>query len=249
MSDTDPISLDELAQAFAQAMGTSPKEHARTESVSLEPLGESHAQSHSPQGPEPVAEQTTEDDGPVTPLGILEAMLFVGDRGSQALTAARAAELMRGVEPGEIAALVEELNRRYAKNACPYYIAADSDGYQLTLQKQFHSLRDRFLGRLRQARLSQAAIDVLAVVAYQQPLTADQINTVRGRPSGHVLSQLVHRGLLRIDRPAGAAAQQGRETVRGKRAAAQYYTTDRFLKLFGLSTLADLPQSEELDRQ
>jgi len=48
---------------------------------------------------------------------------------------------------------------------------------------------------LSQARLSQAAIDILAIVAYQQPLTAEQISTVRGKAGGHVLSQLVHRGL------------------------------------------------------
>ena len=90
---------------------------------------------------------------------------------------------------------------------------------------------------MREARLSQAAIDVLAIVAYQQPLSAEQIGAVRGKPSGAVLSQLVHRGLLRIERQPG------------KRPNVQYFTTDRFLHLFGLQTLADLPQSEELDRQ
>ena len=98
-------------------------------------------------------------------------------------------------------------------------------------------MRDRFHGRIREARLSQAAIDVLAVVAYQQPLTAEQIGRLRGKPCSHVLSQLVHRGLLRIERKPG------------KRRTVQYFTTDRFLDLFGLQTLADLPRSEELDRQ
>ena len=226
MSDSDSISLDELAQAFAKVMQP--------------PAAEAAADAEEPQSPppdEPEAEEPSEDTGPVTPLGILEAMLFVGDRGNSTLTAARAAELMRGVEPGEIAALVRELNRRYAKNECPYYVAEESGGYRLALRKLYFPLRERFFGRIRLARLSQAAIDILAVVAYQQPLTREQIGAVRGRPSGHVLSQLVHRGLLRIER------------LPGKRPAAQYHTTDRFLKLFGLQTLADLPQSEELDRQ
>ena len=164
-------------------------------------------------------------------------MLFVGDRGNRPLTAARAAELMRGVEPGEVGELVGELNRRYAAGGCPYYAAEDSDGYRLTLRKPFHPLREQFYSRIRQARLSQAAIDVLAIVAYQQPLSAEQIGAVRGRPSGPVLSQLVHRGLLRIER------------LPGKRRIVQYFTTERFLQLFGLQTLANLPQSEELDRQ
>ena len=116
-------------------------------------------------------------------------------------------------------------------------MAEDSDGYRITLRKVFHPLREQFYGRIREARLSQAAIDVLAIVAYQQPLTAEQIGEVRGKPSGPVLSQLIHRRLLRIER------------LPGKRRTVQYFTTDRFLQLFSLQTLADLPQSEELDRQ
>ena len=109
-------------------------------------------------------------------------------------------------------------------------------GYRLTLRKSFHPLRNRFYGRIREARLSQGAIDVLAIVAYQQPLTSEQIGRLRGKPSSHVLAQLVRRGLLRIER---------KDT---KRRTAQYFTTDRFLQLFGMQSLEDLPQSEELQR-
>jgi segregation and condensation protein B len=236
--DEDPISLDGLAKAFAQAMGKSPKDVAAEEAeLSTSAAATDDARHLQPEDAPSDLDKPGADAGPVTPLGILEAMLFVGDRGNSALTAARAAELMRGVEPGEIVALVRELNHRYARNECPYLIAEDPDGFRLALRKPFYAMRDRFHGRIREARLSQTAIDILAVVAYQQPLTADTINTVRGKSSGHVLSQLVHRGLLRIERP------------QGKKSVAQYFTTDRFLRLFGLETLADLPQSEELDRQ
>jgi len=243
--DQDPISLDELARAFAQAMGpsagpaeSSPAPLAPADTEADQSQGES-AQETALAGDEPAgdAKSSGDDSGPVTPLGILEAMLFVGDRENRPLTAARAAELMRGVELGEVARLVEELNQRYAHCGCPYFIADDSDGYRVTLRKPFHPLCEQFYGRIREARLSQAAIDVLAIVAYQQPLTAEQIGTVRGKPSGPVLSQLVHRRLLRIER------------LPGKRRTVQYFTTERFLQLFGLPTLADLPQSEELDRQ
>jgi segregation and condensation protein B len=238
--DEDPISLDELARAFAQVMGNAP-EHRAAESqpppvaeAATAPEEPQHQETHEPALE---SEDPRDDAGPVTPLSILEAMLFVGDRGNRPLTAARVAELMRGVEQGEVAGLVQELNRRYSTNACPYYIAENSDGYRMTLRAPFHPLREKFFGRTRAARLSQAAIDVLAIVAYQQPLTADEINIVRSKPSGGVLSQLVHRGLLRIERQPG------------KRRVVQYFTTDRFLSLFGLQTLADLPQSEELERQ
>ena len=240
-TDQDPVSLDELARAFAQAMGTPPDGRAPEEPqppVAAAVTGGDELRAESPQAAAPAIDEAAGDDsGPVTPLGILEAMLFVGDRDNRPLTVTRAAELMRGVEPGEIGGLIEELNQRYTRSGCPYFVAEDSDGYRITLRKPFHPLREQFYGRVREARLSQAAIDVLASVAYQQPLTAEQIGAVRGRPSGPVLSQLVHRGLLRIERQPGA------------RRSAQYFTTDRFLHLFGLQTLADLPQSEELDRQ
>ncbi len=215
------ISLDELTEAFAQVMGSGP---------SGEPQPDETAEQEADQA---AAEQ--DDPCPISPRSILEAMLFVGNRENRPLSSAQAAELMRGVEPGEIAGLVDQLNHCYAADGCPYHITNDGPGYRLALRKAFHPLRNRFYGRIREARLSQAAIDALAVVAYQQPLTAEQIGRLRGRPSSHVLAQLVRRGLLRIER------QQT------KRRTAQYFTTDRFLKLFGLKTLDDLPRSEELE--
>jgi len=239
--DQDPISLKGLARAFAEAMGAPPEcraHEAPQPSLAEAATGPDLLPPGPSRGPSVAADESTNDEsGPVTPLGILEAMLFVGDRDDRPLTATRAAELMRGVEPGEIGRLVEELNQRYAKSGCPYFIADDSDGYRITLCKPFHPLRGQFYGRIREARLSRAAIDVLAIVAYQQPLSAEQIAAFRGKPSGSVLAQLVHRRLLRIER------------LPDKRRTAQYLTTDRFLQLFGLQTLADLPQSEELDRE
>jgi segregation and condensation protein B len=235
--DQDPISLDELARAFAQVMGTPPKGRAQEGPPPLAAVAAVAGEPPPHESAVAIEDSSGDDSGPVTPLGIVEAMLFVGDRDNRPLTAARAAELMRGVDAGEIGGLVQELNRRYKQSGCPYFVAEDSDGYRITLCKPFHPLRQQFYGRVREARLSQAAIDVLAIVAYQQPLSAEQIGAVRGKPSGAVLSQLVHRRLLRIER------------LPGKRQAAQYFTTDRFLQLFGLQTIADLPQSEELDRQ
>ncbi len=234
----DAISLDELARAFAQVMGTAPKlrplEPAVPQAAAAEPPG----QRPGPQPPPaPAAAEGAEDSCPIGPRSILEAMLFVGNQDSQSLPAAGAAQWMRDVAPAEIPGLVDELNRRYRASGCPYHVGHEGGGYRLALRKEFHHLRDRFLGRIRQARLSQAAIDVLAIVAYQQPLTADQVGKRRGKPSGHVLAQLVHRGLLHIEREPSA------------RHVAQYTTTERFLRLFGLETLQDLPQCEELDRQ
>ena len=74
---------------------------------------------------------------------------------------------------------------------------------------------------------------MLALVAYQQPITGEKINQLRGKPSSHILAHLVRRGLLRIERPDP------------KRRTPHYHTTDRFLRLFNLQSLDDLPRSEE----
>lgn len=231
------ISLKALTEAFAQALDT-PDTTPAAEAESPE-QSEEEQEAVETSDASDASDAAAFEDGavcPVCPRSILEAMLFVGRRDGGPLRIEEAAEPMRGVEPSEIPGLVDELNRRYRGAGCPYEIRSERGGYRLSLTRSFHSMRDRFHGRIREARLSQAAIDVLAIVAYQQPLTAEQIGHLRGKPSGHVISQLVRRGLLRIERPE----DQPRK--------AQYRTTDRFLRLFGLEDLDDLPRSEELDR-
>ena len=129
--------------------------------------------------------------------------------------------------------LVRDLNRGYAAGGCPYEIVGEGDGYRLVLRREHDALRNRFFGRIRETRLSQPAIDVLALVAYQQPITAEQVRQQRDKPSSHILAHLVRRGLLRIERPDP------------KRRTAHYHTTDRFSKLFNLQSLDDLPRSED----
>jgi segregation and condensation protein B len=178
-----------------------------------------------------------EADGPceVTPRSILEAMLFVGSPTNEPLTSKQVAVLMRGVRPAEIDALVRDLNRDYQRRNCPYTIAAQGAGYRLTLREEFARVRDKFYGRTRQTRLSRAAVEVLAAVAYHAPVTANEISRLRGVPSGPVLVQLVRRQLLHIERG----------TTKPQRVL--YYTTSRFLELFGLQNLEDLPRSLDLE--
>ena len=234
-SQSPGISLDELADAFAQVMGVEPRRPAEapppdgSSVVATEATGESTSAV-----PGETSEPAEEDDAcPISPRSILEAMLFVGNRDNRPLSPARAAELMRDVALDEIPPLVDELNRRYAVQGAPYHVVGEGDGYRLTLQGEFHPLRNRFYGHVREARLSQAAIDVLALVAYQQPITGEKVGRLRGKPSNHVLAHLVRRGLLRIERPDP------------KRRTPHYHTTERFLRLFNLESLDDLPRSED----
>lgn len=172
----------------------------------------------------------------ISPRTILEAMLFVGHPQHEPLTASHVASLMRGVRPAEIDELVVELNETYAAEQCAYWIESVGAGYRLVLRPEFAPLRDRFYGRVKEAKLSQQAIDVLALVAYNQPLTQAEIDRLRNAASGGVLAQLVRRGLLRVERPD----RKPREPI--------FHTTDKFLELFGLESLDDLPQSQDPER-
>ena len=188
---------------------------------------------------EPAPPARGADDGacPITPRSILEAILFVGHPANEPLAAERIASLMRGVGAREIDELVTELNREYEAEGRPYAIVSVDLGYQLTLRPQFAALRDAFYGRVREARLSQSAIDVLAIVAYQQPISQQAIDEIRGKPCGPIVSLLLRRDLLAVERAPGSKAK------------ATYLTTDRFLDLFDLEQLSDLPRSHDLDRE
>jgi segregation and condensation protein B len=227
------LSLEELGQAYAAVLGKGADPYPQPGEPSPPAIG------GLPETIDEPAETTrgTEAACEITPRSILEAILFVGHPTGEPLTSERIAALMRGVRPAEIDDLVRELNEQYAAEGTCYAIVSVGPGYQLALRPEFAPLRDHFYGRLREARLSQAAVDILAIVAYHQPIAADEIDRLRTKPSGHILSQLVRRDLLRIDRPAE------------KKTRPVYWTTDRFLDLFGLEDLQELPRSQDIDRE
>ncbi len=166
----------------------------------------------------------------ITPRSILEAILFVGHPQSEPLSSQQIAGLMRGVTAEEVDELVRELNETYTAEFAPYRIQSQGAGYLLELREEFAPLREKFYGRIKEVRLTQGAIDVLAIVAYNQPITLPEIDRVRGRPSGGILSQLVRREILAYER----AQEKGFKPT--------YRTTERFLDLYGLESLDDLPQ-------
>jgi segregation and condensation protein B len=172
-----------------------------------------------------------------TPRAILEAMLFMGNQDNLPLTSDQAAGCIDGVNSSEVATLVQELNQQYEQDGSAYHVVAVNAGYRMQLRKQFGRLRDRFYGRIKRTRLSQAAIDVLAIVAYNQPTTQAEIDRMRGKSSGALLSQLVRRQLL--------AVEQSDAQKRPRR----YCTTQRFLGFFGLENLEELPRSEDFEKR
>ncbi len=226
LADDESISLEELSESFAQLIGEDKTPSAAD--------AESDPDSAADDADE--TELSLDDECPTTPKTILEAMLFVGHPSNEPLTNRMAASLIRGVSPTEVDELVKELNVDYEAAAAPYRIISAGAGYRLTLLPTFEGLRERFYGRIRQTRLSQSAIDILALVAYNQPINKDRVNELRQTPSGAILTQLVRRQLLEIER----VDTKPRQTL--------YRTTPRFLELFAIESLDDLPRSQEIDK-
>lgn len=172
----------------------------------------------------------------INPGSVAEAMLFVGRPDGGTFSARELAAAMRGCSPTDIDSAIAELNRCYAHDDSPYEIVGTPAGYRMALRQEFGRMRDKFFGRVREARLSPAALEVLSIVAYNQPTTLDEINRLRDTPSGSVLATLVRRRLVRLERP------------KERHHSPRYSTTDRFLRLFGLENLAALPRSEDLEK-
>lgn len=230
--ESDGLSLEELTSAYADLLNRGDDPYSNVPPPAEEPPAQAL-----------IEESVLAEDSAiqaaceVSPRSILEAMLFVGGPNNESLSARQVASLMRGVGVHEVEAFVQELNQLYDAEGCPYQIVSADVGYRLVLRDEFARMGLRLQGKQRGARLSPAAIDVLAVVAYQQPVTRGEIERLRGKPSGSLLNQLVRRQLLRIERDQQQVAAEH----------VKYYTTDRFLTCFGLGSLDELPQSMDLE--
>lgn len=165
---------------------------------------------------------------PPSPEQLVEAMLFVG---GAPLAADVACAAVRGLSAERFRAAIDALNRRYRAQWRPYAIEARGNGFVLAVRPAFRPLRERLFGGAREARLTQPALDVLSVVAYRQPVGKAEVDALRGTDSGATLRQLVRLGLVAVRHRADAS---GREV--------RYGTTSRFLQLFGLSSLDELPR-------
>lgn len=170
---------------------------------------------------------------PPAPIRILEALLFIG---GSPLTSTRACQVIRGLTAEQFTECIDELNRAYRRQNRPYTIQLRDQGYALQLKPKFRSVMEKLYGGVREARLSTQAIDVLALVAYRQPATKMEIDSLRGGESGSLLRQLVRRGLIQVVYRAEA-----------ERKEVSYGTTSRFLEVFGLQSLDDLPKTQELE--
>jgi segregation and condensation protein B len=139
------------------------------------------------------------------------------------------------VTPKEIKTIVNQLNARYEREQAVYRIRFSEGAWCMELDDTMHSFQDSFLRKNKGVKLNTPTIEVLAIVAYNQPVSKTQIETIRKRPSGAFINQLVRRELL-AELPGVSKSE-----------ATKYVTTDKFLAFFHLSELKDLPQSHEVE--
>ena len=164
-------------------------------------------------------------------LSIAEALILASP---EPIPLPRLASLIPSCKPAVARALVDELNAEYLMRGRAFEIWEVAGGFQLRTLPAFASYVQASQPE-RPLRLSQAALETLAVVAYRQPVTRAEIDHVRGVDAGAVLRSLLERHLVRI---AGHREVPGRPLL--------YATSRRFLEVFGLARIEDLPTLREL---
>jgi segregation and condensation protein B len=162
---------------------------------------------------------------------IVEAVILASP---DPISAARIAEVLPRCNPSQVRAIVRDLNEEYVARHSAFEIWEVAGGYQMRSLPEFAPYL-RQIQKTRPLRLSQAALESLAIIAYRQPVTRAELEQVRGVDVGGVLHSLLERDLIRV---AGHREVPGRPMV--------YATSRRFLEVFGLAKLGDLPALREV---
>jgi segregation and condensation protein B len=160
---------------------------------------------------------------------ILEALLFAAPGPVRLEQLALAAE----VTPGQLAPLIAELGEEYRRTGRGFLLVELAEGYQLRTRPE-HAEIVRRLHSSRPVRMSRAALETLAIIAYRQPVTRAEIDYLRGVDSGGVVKSLLDKRLVRI---------VGKKDIPGR--PLLYGTSREFLEFFGLRALSDLPTLKE----
>ncbi len=174
---------------------------------------------------------TQNGEAPLSAEGIrsaVEAILFAA---GHPISFEKMAEAI-GIREEEARACAEELVPMFAGRGIQLIFVGDCA--QLVTREEFLPYIRRALGIRRGGNLSRASLETLAIIAYNQPVTRSYVDEVRGVDTGYVVSSLVEKGLI---------ASKGRLDVPGR--PTLYGTTDAFLRVFGLASLAELPPAEQ----
>ena len=166
-------------------------------------------------------------------ISVVESLILASP---EPLPAKKIADMLDGFNSSQVAKAVAEINNRYVEAGCSFRIRELAGGYQYFILPVFTGYVQEMFSRTRKLRLTRAALETLAIVAYKQPVTKTEVEMIRGVASDGVLHNLLEKKMLTI---------KGRAETVGK--PLQYGTTDDFLKFFGLNKIADLPKMSEIE--
>lgn len=162
--------------------------------------------------------------------GAVEALLFVSD---EPVSAARLAKVL-DASPGDVESVLADLAQDYREAERGFQLREVAGGWRLYTHPAYHDVIEAYVLSWDTRRLSQAALEALAVVAYHQPVTRAGVNAVRGVNSEGVIASLIEKGLVK---------EVGRDKNQGN--AILYGTTRTFLEKFGLKDISELPALEQ----
>jgi segregation and condensation protein B len=163
---------------------------------------------------------------------IIESLLFVAD---EPLQVDRIKKILIQVEIGEIREAMAELTAEYEARGGGFYLDEVAGGYQIRTRPQYTDWIKRLI-QPKPLRLSKPALETLVIIAYKQPIIRSDIEHLRGVDCGGVIRALLERKLIRV---------LGRKEIAGRPLI--YATTKRFLEIFDLKNLRDLPTPKEIE--
>lgn len=173
-----------------------------------------------------------EPEQEITLRSVVEAILFASD---EPLDASKIAKVAGAGDARQVRKLIEELNAEYGQREAAYRIEQIAGGYLMLTLPEYNDWLKQLLRTRQESKLSQAALETLAIVAYKQPVMRVTVEAIRGVAAGEMIRNLMEKGLVKI---VGRAEELGRPLL--------YGTTRKFLEIFGLNSLTDLPKVEEL---
>ena len=161
-------------------------------------------------------------------VGVLEGILFV--MGDEGVSLESLSEIM-SLEPEQVKELLSELKKRYENADRGLRISYLGNAFKLTTKEEHKKYYKKLVINPGTNHLSQAALETLAIIAYNQPMTASEVSELRGVDTRGLIRKLVAKGLIK---EAGKSDMPGRPNL--------YRTTSEFLDYFGLATIEDLPE-------
>ncbi len=163
-------------------------------------------------------------------LGVLEGLLFV--MGDEGIDLKSLCEIMN-ISDDDAKELLKQLKKNYEADDRGLRISYLGDAFKLTTKQEHREYYEKLVLNPGTNKLSQAALETLAIIAYNQPITISEVSEIRGVQCNQLIRKLVAKGLLK---ETGKSDLAGRPNL--------YATTSEFLDYFGLATLADLPKVE-----